>query len=243
MYVKLKTKLYIHQNIPYSFNWNKQNHKEIYSQITTNREELNKLRLHFKRIYEGAIPNNLFNSRNLPRISQFKIRGIKTAFIRSFSKKLIRSDKIKYHDSNAKLPQQAQKVMDIYKVNRIPGVPGHEPILKNILIKDKNSIAIEIPIWNEAENKLITGHIDLIQVENNIVKVIDYKPEGNFLFSLPQVAMYGFLLKSKLNIKNLRCISFNKEEAWEYDPQVLISEIKDYLISHRIDERPWENYI
>jgi hypothetical protein len=199
--------------------------------------------MHFKRVYDGIIPNNLFNSRTLPRISQFKIRGIKSTFIRSFSKKLIRSGKINYHDSNSKLPKQVQKVMDIYKINRIPGVPGHEPILKNILIKDKNSIAIEVPVWNEAKNKVITGHIDLIQVENEIVKVIDYKPEGNFLFSLPQVAMYGFLLKSKLNISNLKCISFNKEEAWEYDPNVLISDIKDYLISHRINERLWENYL
>ena len=218
-------------------------HKEIYSQITANREELNTLKKHFKRIYDGMIPNNLFNSRNLPRISQFKIKGIKTAFIRSFSKKLIRSGKIKYHDSNSKLPQQVQKVIDIYKVNGITGVPGHEPILKNILIKDNNSIAIEVPVWNEAKNKLITGHIDLIQIEDDVVKVIDYKPEGNFLFSLPQVAMYGFLVKSKLNINNLRCISFNKEEAWEYDPNILISDIKDYLISHRINERPWENFL
>ncbi len=243
MSVKLKTKLYIHQNIPYSFNWNKKHHKDIYSQITTNREELNILRLHFKRIYEGMIPNKLFNSRNLPRISQFKIRGLKSAFIRSFSKRLIRSGKIKYHDSNSKLPQQVQKVMDIYKVNRIPKVPGHEPILKNILIKDKKSIAIEVPIWDEAEKRSITGHIDLIQVENDVVKVIDYKPEGKFIFSLPQVAMYGILLKSKLNIRNLKCISFNKEEAWEYDPNILISDIKDFLITHRIIERPWEKYL
>jgi len=241
--VKLKTKLYFHQNIRYYFNWNKDRHKELYSQITANREELNTLKRHFKRIYKGMIPNNLFNSRNLPRISQFKIKGIKTAFIRSFSKKLIRSGIIKYHDSNSKLPQQAQNVIDNYKVNGKTRVPGHEPILKYILIKDNNSIAIEVPVWVEAENKSITGHIDLIQIEDDVVKVIDYKPEGNFLFSLPQVAMYGFLLKSNLNITNLRCMSFNKEEAWEYDPKVLISDIKDYLISHRINERPWENFL
>lgn len=243
MYIKLKTKLYIHQNIPYSFNWNKQHHKDIYSQITSNREELNKLKMHFKRVYDGAIPNNLFNSRNLPRISQFKIKGLKSTFIRSFSKKLIRSDKITYYDSNSKLPLHAQKVYEIYRVNRISGNPGHEPILKNILIKDKNSIAIEVPVWDESENNRITGHIDLIQVENDTVKVIDYKPEGNFLFSLPQVAMYGYLFKSKLNLKNLKCISFNKEEAWEYEPSILFSDIKEYLISHRINERPWESYL
>ncbi|MHA2266617.1 MAG: hypothetical protein ACXAB8_02370 [Promethearchaeota archaeon] len=199
--------------------------------------------MHFKRVYDGTIPNKLFNSRTLPRISQFKIKGIKSTFIRAFSKKLIRSDKVKYYDSNSKLPMHTQKVYEIYRENRIPGNPGHEPILKNILIKDKNSIAIEVPVWNETESKRITGHIDLIQVENDTVKVIDYKPEGNFLFSLPQVAMYGFLLQSKLNIKNLKCISFNKEEAWEYEPTILLSDIKEYLISHRINERPWENYL
>ena len=239
----LKKKLYIHQNIPYAFNWNKIHHKEKFAQITTNREELKKLKEHFKRIYEGIIPNNLFNSRNLPRVSQFKIRGIKTAFIRSFSKKLIRSGKILAYDSNSKLPKYVQRVFNNYKENRISGHPGHEPILKNILIKDKDSIAIEIPIWNEKRDSVITGHIDLLQIENDIVKVIDYKPEGNFLFSLPQVAMYGYLLKSNLSIKKLKCISFNKEEAWEYDPEILVVDIKDYLISHRISKRPWENFI
>lgn len=240
---KIKQKLYIHQNILYPFNWNKLHHREKYNQITTNQEELNKLKEHFKRIYHGMIPNSLFNSRNLPRISQFKIKGIKSAFIRSFSKKLIRLDKIQYHDSNSRLPQYVQKVMENYKTNKFPKKPGHEPILKNILIKDKDSLAIEVPIWNETNDKVITGHIDLLQIENDIIKVIDYKPEGNFLLSLPQVAMYGYLLQSKLNIRKLKCISFNKKEAWEYYPKILFVDIKDFLISHRIDKRPWEKFL
>ncbi|MFX1323937.1 MAG: hypothetical protein ACFE8N_03200 [Promethearchaeota archaeon] len=239
----LKKKLYIHQNIPYAFNWNKNHHKEKYSQLTTNRQELNKLKEHFKKIYEGAIPNNLFNTPSLPRISQFRIKGIKTAFIRSFSKTLIRSGEIQYLDSTTKFPQYVQKVIDNYRANNISGDPGHEPILKNILIKDKDSIAIEVPIWNEMRGKTITGHIDLLQVENDTVKVIDYKPEGNFLLSLPQVAMYGYLVKIKLNIKKLKCISFNKEEAWEFDPQILLFDIRDYLMSQRIYDRPWEKYL
>ena len=48
-------------------------------------------------------------------------------------------------------------------------IPGHEPILKNILIKDKDAIAIEVPIWNEERNKEVTGHIDLVQIENDVV--------------------------------------------------------------------------
>jgi hypothetical protein len=83
----------------------------------------------------------------------------------------------------------------------------------------------------------------LIQIENGIVKVIDYKPEGKFLLSLPQVAMYGFLFKSRLNIETVKCVSFNKEEVWEYNPKILLTEVKEYLISHRIEERPWENFV
>lgn len=240
---KLKIKNFIHQNIPYSFNWNKEHHKEKFSQIITNRDELNRLKNHFKKIYEGTIPNSLFNSREFPRVSQFKIRGIKSAFIRSFSKNLIRSGKIRYYNSESKLPRYAQKVFEIYQKNNIPGFPGHEPILKNILIKDNDALAIEVPIWDKKENVAITGHIDLIQVENDIIKVVDYKPEGNFLLSLPQVAMYGFLVKSKLNLKKVRCISFNKQGAWEYEPNILKEELREYLLSHHIDERPWEIFI
>ena len=239
----LKKKIFIHQNIPYSFNWNKKHHEEKFSQISSNREELNRLKAHFKKVYAGLIPNNLFNTKQFPRVSQLKIRGIKTAFIRSFSKNLIRSNKIQYHDSNAKLPMYAQKVYENYRVNNFTRVPGHEPILKNILIKDKDAVAIEVPIWNEQKKKIITGHIDLIEIQNDVVKIIDYKPEGNFLLSLPQVSMYGFLIKSKLNIKKLRCISFNRNGAWEYDPNILKTDIKEYLISQRINDRPWENFL
>ena len=195
--MELKQKHFVHQNIPYSFNWYKDHLKQKYNQIFANREELNRLKTHFKRVAEGRIPNRLFNSRDLPRVSQFKIRGIKPAFIRSFSKNLVRSGAIKHLDPNSKLPVYAQRVFKNYRESGFGGDPGHEPILKNILIKDKDSIAIEVPIWKKEENKTITGHIDLIQIENGVVKVIDYKPEGKFLLSLPQVAMYGFLFKSK----------------------------------------------
>ncbi len=239
----LEIRKYIHQNIPYSFNWNKDHHNEKFNQITANREELTRLKKHFRRVSKGLIPNDLFNSPKLPRVSQFKIRGLKSTFIRSFSKSLIRSGKIQHYDSESKLPKYVQKVYESYQDINISGHPGHEPVLKRILLKDKNSLAIEIPIWNNKKNTFITGHIDLIQIENDVVKVIDYKPEGKFLVSLPQVATYGFLIKSKLKIQNLKCLTFNKYEAWEYNPEILLEEIKDLLISQGINERSWENYL
>ncbi len=239
----IKRRDFFHQKIRYSFNWNLKNHKEKLNQLNSDREEFKRLGSYLKNVYRGSIPNNLFNSRETPRVSQFKIRGLKNVFLLSLSKKLIRAGKIRKYSSNTKLPNYAQKVYEIYNENRINKKPGHEPILKNILIKDKDSIAIEVPVWKNSNNLYITGHIDLIQIHDNIVKIVDYKPEGNFLFSLPQVATYGLLIKKILDLKNLKCLSFNKKEAWEYDPNILLTEITPYLISMRVKERSWEKFL
>jgi len=240
----IKKRDFIHQNIKYSFNWNIRNYLEKMNQLDTNREELKKLGTYLKHIYEGSVvPNDIFNTKNIPRVSQFKIRGLKNAFLNSLSKKLIRAGKIKKYDSNSKFPRYVQKVYESYNKNQITRKPGHDSVLKNILIKDKDSIAIEVPIWNKINNSYITGHIDLIQIKDHVIKIIDYKPEGNFLFSLPQVATYGFLVKKALKLKHLKCLSFNNEEVWEYDPNILLTDIKQYLISHKIIKRSWELFL
>ena len=238
----IKKRDFIHQNIKYSLNWNLKNHKEKLSQLNSKREEFKRLGTYLKKIYQGSIPNNIFNTKTITRVSQFKVKGLKNGFLRSFSKKLINEGKIQKSDSNSKLPKFAKKVYEIYYNNQINKSPGHETILKNILIKDKDSIAIEVPIWSVNKNKHITGHIDLIQIENSTIKIIDYKPEGNFLFSLPQVATYGILLKKLIHIENLNCISFNKNSAWEYNPEILTTDIKNFLSSKRIS-RIWEDFL
>ncbi|MFX0076187.1 MAG: hypothetical protein ACFE96_12145 [Candidatus Hermodarchaeota archaeon] len=239
----LKKKLYVHQNIPYAFNWNIIHHKEKLTESSPNREEFRTLGSYFKKVYQGTIPNDIFNQRELPRVSQFKIRGLKPAFIVSFSKSLIREGKIKLHDSTSRLPKFVNDVFETFKNSEIRKKPGHEPILKNILIRDKNSVAIEIPIWRKIKNDYVTGHIDLIQIDDNIIKVIDYKPEGNFMLSLPQVATYGLFIESMFNLSKVKCISFNKRGAWEYDPHILLTDVKDYLISQRVVERKWEEFL
>ena len=241
----IKKRDFYHQRIKYSFNWNLQNHKNKLDGSSNNREEFRRLGSYFKKIYQTSlVPNDIFNSKNIQRISQFKIRGLKNGFLGSFSKQLIREEKIIKFGKDFKLCKFAQGVYDNYKKNQINKNPGHDPILKNILIKDKDSVAIEVPIWSNINGKYITGHIDLIQIDldQNLVKVIDYKPEGKFMVSLPQVATYGLLLKKRLGINLLQCISFNKNEAWKYDPDILKTEIKEYLISQGINTRIWEFY-
>ena len=114
----LKKKIFIHQNIPYAFNWNIAHHKEKILQDNPNREAFIKLGSYFKGIYKGEIPNDLFNLQRLSRVSQFKMRGLKPAFITSFSKKLIREGKIRYFGSDSKLPNYTQNVFESFKINK-----------------------------------------------------------------------------------------------------------------------------
>ncbi len=122
--------------------------------------------------------------------------------------------------------------------------PTHDSVLTAILLKLNNALSIETPIWLRKQRKLtdylnlesdnynfsfsnsITGHIDLLLYDgigNNLI-IADYKPEGYFLRSLPQIAFYALILRRILNIRdlNVKCLSFNKEKAWIYNPEVLM---------------------
>ncbi|MHA1283740.1 MAG: hypothetical protein ACTSQP_14675 [Promethearchaeota archaeon] len=235
----LKKRDFYHQRIKYSFHF----HHERLKYLSSKKKEFKKLEYYLYEIYKGNIPNYIFNSKEIQRISQFKIKGIKSSFLRSFTKKLVRENKIKIYDSNFILSQYVNCVFENFKKNNFSFKPGHAPILKNILIKDNSSIAIEIPIWTKINNSYLTGHIDLLQIKQNNIFIIDYKPEGNFLSSLPQVATYGLIIKKILNLNNINCISFNRKEAWEYPPEILTTDIKYYLLSIGYKKREWEKYL
>ncbi|MFO8019317.1 MAG: hypothetical protein R6U96_11820 [Promethearchaeia archaeon] len=238
----IKRKDFFHRKIKYSFNWNFQNHQRTYSEYQNNRKQFKKLEMYFKKVHKGAIPNQIFNARNMPRISQFRIKGLKRGFLPSFSRELINSGKVKKFGSDHKLSKYAANVYQIYKKNKINKKPGHDPVLKHILIKDKCAIAIEVPIWKKFNNEFLTGHIDLVQIEQAAFKIVDYKPEGHFLKSLPQVSMYGILFQSVFKVDNLKCISFNKDKAWEYDPNILLTDIRNFLKNQGIAQA-WQQYV
>jgi hypothetical protein len=235
----LKRKDFLHQNIRYSFHY----HKTRLEKINQLSEDYEKLKKFLIEIYKGKIPNTLFNRKNIPRVSNFKLNGIKGAYIRSYSKQLIRSGKILKFDADYKLSHFAKEVYQNFRQYKLRENPGHDPILKNILIRDPTSIAIEVPIWKKVNGTYITGHIDLIKIEEENIKIVDYKPEGNFLYSLPQVASYGLLFKSIFKYDNVKCISFNKNHAWQYSPDILLNDLKEYLLNHKFNTQKWERFV
>jgi hypothetical protein len=160
---------------------------------------------------------------------------------------------------------------DVYKVMKteFQAKPGHDPILSKILWKNKNALAIESPIWASLSlkqisnnlrkknpdysqisqdlrnSKIFTGHIDLLLYDNtnNQLIVADYKPERNYIKSLPQVSIYGLVMKKFLNLDNVMCVSFSKDDAWYYDPEIIRSIIPRYLKQYGNPKLVWQEIL
>ena len=99
----------------------------------------------------------------------------------------------------------------------------HKMVERFMLINDKATIACEVPVWYW-EKKIdngITGHIDIVQVRNNLVYILDYKPGASKDKKAPwQLYHYALALsfRTKIPLRNIRCAWFDKESYHEYSP-------------------------
>ncbi len=116
--------------------------------------------------------------------------------------------------------------------------PNHNVIEKFLYNKFPQIVAIETPVWNKPLQ--IIGHIDFLLFDDKTLYVMDYKPEGangkefKFIHSIPQVSMYGKLIKKFVpDDVDVKCVSFCRDSGWIYDPNkikdVLPSLIKEYM--------------
>jgi hypothetical protein len=228
---------FVHAGIKYSFNWNQKNH-HIFEDRTTGHQ----LFKYLTQISNNQVPHDLFNNVALQRISRFKITGGPRGMCSHFGQKLVEEGKIARLGANNDYSKLARKVIQNYRTSGFSNKPGHEPVLKYLLINHKNTIACEVPVWRLPPNS-ITGHIDLLLIADDDVIVVDYKPEGNFMRSLPQVAFYGYLLGKNLTLENVTCISFNEKEAWKYSPQILVDGLNVLLEKYQQVSIPWIPFI
>ncbi len=99
----------------------------------------------------------------------------------------------------------------------------HKLIETFLLINDTATIACETPVWywEKQNNTGITGHIDLIQIRNNRVYILDYKPDARHQKkAAAQLYHYALALsfRTKIPLYNLRCAWFDEETYYEYNP-------------------------
>jgi ATP-dependent exoDNAse (exonuclease V) beta subunit len=120
----------------------------------------------------------------------------------------------------------------------------HETLQNFMLANDSSTIAVEIPIWlteDEIANletrygielaaggapRSITGHIDFLQVRNDAVHILDYKPDARTNKPIAQLAIYALALTVRvpgLKLFDIKCAWFNGEEYNEFFPRTLFA--------------------
>ncbi len=68
----------------------------------------------------------------------------------------------------------------------------------------------------------------------------------SFLNSVPQLAAYAIVLRDLLGlgIDQVKCITFNKDGAWEFDPDDSLAFINKFLKEQsKLDLAIWTNYL
>ena len=108
----------------------------------------------------------------------------------------------------------------------------HSQVQVFMLENDDKTIAAEVPLWLEVEeaesyqnlfriNEPLTGHIDLLRVEENKIWVLDYKPNAQSeKFAATQVYFYALMLskRTKIPLERFRCGYFDKDDCYLLKP-------------------------
>jgi transposase-like protein len=125
-----------------------------------------------------------------------------------------------------------------------PNKLRHETLQNFMLANDSSTVAVEIPIWLTEDEiadletrygielaaggapRSITGHIDFLQVRNDAVHILDYKPDARTNKPIAQLAIYALALTIRvpgLKLFDIKCAWFNEEEYNEFFPRTLFA--------------------
>lgn len=121
----------------------------------------------------------------------------------------------------------------------------HETLQRFMLANDSVTLAVEIPIWltetdieaierqysvelapKTGAPRVITGHIDFLQVRNGAVHILDYKPDAPTNKPIAQLSIYALALTRRvqgLKLFDIKCAWFNEHEYCEFFPRTLLS--------------------
>lgn len=111
---------------------------------------------------------------------------------------------------------------------------AHMKVQMFMLENDKKTIAIEVPVWllpDEddkfsslfSESKPLTGHIDIVRIENSRIWVWDYKPRAEKeKYASTQTFFYALMLSKRtgIPIDNFMCGYFDDSDAFVFKPEM-----------------------
>ncbi len=99
----------------------------------------------------------------------------------------------------------------------------HAAIQTTFLLHDATSIAAEAPVWYWERNqaKGYCGHIDLLQIRNNKIQVLDFKPNADTETKAPtQLYLYALALhfRTGIPLQKMQCAWFDEKNYYSFEP-------------------------
>ena len=109
---------------------------------------------------------------------------------------------------------------------------NHSRVQVFMMEHDSKSIASEIPLWfmpDEFEffkeifdsDEPLTGHVDLVRIEDGKIWIWDYKPKARLeKFASTQIYFYALMLsaRTKIPLEKFRCGYFDDRNCYVFDP-------------------------
>lgn len=121
----------------------------------------------------------------------------------------------------------------------------HEAIQKFFLSCDSVTIATEVPVYITQDDllhmqtqlgfeiignlpKLITGHIDILQIRNGQVHILDFKPQAEKEKPIEQLTLYAMALSrlTGLRLFEFKCAWFDEKDYFEFFPLHVLHKTK-----------------
>jgi transposase-like protein len=216
---KIITKTKLQHNQIYKFQLHNAKLKLLEKYLTKRKFSL--LKKYLEKISTNKFPHHIFKSKKiksqLPRASQIKFPTLKIK---------------KYKKQNL-----ANKLAELGLMLAKTKKQRHQKIQNFMLINDSVTLAAELPVYlNKNDIRYfkkrkfkfnlnnyktpITGHIDLIQIRNNLIHILDYKPDAKNQNPIEQLTLYALALasKTKLALKDFKCAWFDEKNYFEFFP-------------------------
>lgn len=237
----VETHTFMHNNLPYKFQIHRAKLKLLFnSELYNNKFSDNKkfekpIISYLKKIPTREFPHHIFRPKTE---SETGTRG-----------KLERSSQLKFETLEfVKLQKQnsANKLVGLALNLAQTNKQRHQSVQDFMLINDSTTIATEIPVYLtkydiryflkrgfhiplENQQTPITGHIDLLQIRNNLIHILDYKPGADKTNPINQLTIYALALASRFQIplKSFKCAWFDENNYYEFFPLHVVYALKE----------------
>ena len=144
-------------------------------------------------------------------------------------------DQVKIVNKNNAAGKIVRFVMQAVTNNKL----RHEVLQEFMLVNDSVTVGVEVPVlldhedishfkndlaWKVpidlADEEVITGHIDIVQVRNGMIHIMDYKPSAKKVKPIDQLTLYALAMSRLTSIRlfHFKCAWFDEDDYFEFFP-------------------------